>query len=288
MTYLASATPPFFLQVGYKAPHPESTGWPDITPDPRYAGVTPISRTAPRNPNFNVTMGTPPAYMVHAAMASGDISNVDAFWRGQIETLYSVDRSIQSIVAAAPANTVFIATSDHGFMHGEGMDPASKMVPYLPAIRVPMIVSGPSGIVAQGKVCSQMVSHIDITAAIYALTGATSTRTLDGVSLAPLLLNPNGAALRTALLLEFLGTTGFPTANGGTGWGVKIPTWQAVLTLQDLYTLYSTGEKELFDLVSDPFQLTNQIGVAAYASVQAALASKLSAMQSCSGTACVI
>lgn len=287
LSFIAGATQPFFLQVAYKAPHPENTGFPNITPDPRYAGVTPGSVTAPRNPNFNVTMGTPPAYMSHAAMDGPTVSSVDAFWRGQTEALYSVDRSIQSIVAAVPANTVIIAVADHGFMHGEGRDPSSKMVPYLPAIHIPMIVSGPVNLVAQNKVCSQMVSQVDVTATIYELSGATSVRTLDGISLVPLLTNPNGAALRTYMLLEFLGTTGFPTANGGTGWGVKVPTWSSVLTKSALYTSYATGEEELYDLVADPFQLTNQAAAAPYAAIKAIMVSQLNALQSCSGAACV-
>lgn len=290
LAFIAGAVSPFFLQVSYKAPHPESTAYPNITPDPRYLGVTPGSKTAPRNPNFNVPMGTPPAYMAHGAMAAGDITNLDAFYRGQTEAIYSVDRSIQAIVAAAPANTVFIVTSDHGWMRGEGMDPQSKMVPYLQDMHVPLIVAGPVGLVAaQGAVCPQMVSHVDLTATIYALSGATSTRALDGVSLVPLLANPNGAAaLRNSMLLEFLGTTGFPTANGGTGWGVKVTTWQSLLTPSAIYTSYSNSEKELFDLVKDPYQLTNQIGVPAYAGIQASLASALSAAQSCSGSSCIL
>lgn len=290
LTFMAGATQPFFLQVAYKAPHPEQSlgGWPAIVPDPRYSGVTPGSRTAPRNPNFNVAMGTPPAYMAHAAMSGGDITNVDAFYRGQTEAMYSADRSIQAIVAAAPANTVFIVTSDHGFMRGEGIDPQSKMVPYLQDLHIPFIVSGPSSLVAQGKVCSRLVSHVDITATIYALSGATSARVADGISMAPLLANPSGAALRNSLLLEFLGTSGYPTANSGSGWLVKVPAWSSILTASFLYTRYATAEEELYDLVADPYQLANLAGVAAYAGKRANMAAQLTAMQACAGAACVV
>lgn len=286
--FMGSAAQPFFLQVAYKAPHPEITGYPNITPDPRYSGVTPGARAAPRNANFNVPMGTPPGYMNHAAMAGADITDIDAFWRGQTEALYSADRSIQAIAAAAPANTVFIVTSDHGWMRGEGMDRASKMVPYLQDIHIPMIVFGPSSLVAQSKACSQMVSQVDITATIYALSGATSVRALDGISLAPLLANPNGAALRNSILLEFLGTTGFPASNGGSGWAVKIPAWSALLTPQYWYTAYATGEEELYDRLADPFQLINLAGNVAYAGIKANLAGRLTGAKVCSGAACLM
>lgn len=289
LTFLAGATPPFFLQVAYKTPHPEG-GWPAITPDYPYKGITSLSHLAPRNPNFNVPMGSPPpAYMQHAPMGTSDIANVDAFWRGQIEALYSADQSIKAIVAAAPANTVFIVTSDHGFMHGEGMDPASKMVPYTPSLRVPMIIAGPVGIIpAQSQLCSRLVSQADLAATIYALSGASATRTLDGLSLVPFLSNPQGPALRNGMLLEFLGSTGYPTANGGTGWGVKIPTWQSIVTQSALYTEYSTGEKELFDLVNDPWQLVNQTSFQAYRAIQVSMAAQLKNIKTCVGAGCQI
>lgn len=289
LSFIASAIQPFFMQVSYKAPHPENTAYPNITPAPEYLGVTPSSKTAPRSANFNVPMGTPPAFMSHAAMTGTDINTLDGFWRGQNETLYSVNRSIQAIKAAVPANTIIIVTADHGWMHGEGRDPGGKEVPYWQDVQIPLIVSGPSTFVVQNKVCNQLVSHVDITATIYALSGATSTRVLDGVSLTPYLTNPSSqTALRNYLLLEFLGTTGFPVTNGGSGWGVKIPTWSSVITKSYWYTSYGTGEKELYDLIHDPCQLTNLIGAPAYAAVQADLISKLNSLKNCNGTSCTI
>lgn len=284
---VAGASQPFFMQVAYKAPHHDlpSSDFLNANPHPNYAGVTPGTVGAPRNPNFNVPMGTPPAYMNHAPMDSTKVAAVDAFWRGQIEMLYSVDRSVQAIVAALSGlpNTIIIATSDHGFMHGEGMDPAGKMVPYLPSMHIPLIIAGPSNLVAQGAACSQLVSQADITATIYALSGATSTRALDGVSLAPLLLNPNGPAVRSNLLIEFVGD-----GTNGTGWFVTVPVWRSILSAKYLYTAYATGELELFDIVFDPFQLANLAGVPAYAATQSSMAAKLAAVQACVGGACVI
>lgn len=284
LTYLASAVQPFFMQVSYKAPHPENTGYPGITADTPYVGVTPSSRLAPRNPNFNVPMGSPPTFMAHAAMTGTDINTMDGFWRSQTEALYSVDRSIQAIVAAAPANTIFIVTADHGYMHGEGRDPCEKTIPYLPDLRIPLIIAGPSNLVAQNKVCNQLVSQVDVTPTIYSLTGATSTRVVDGVSLLSYLTGPNSIApLHKSILIEYLSKN-----FEGTGWGVITPDWTSVMTNRYMYTLYVTGEQELFNLSVDPFQLTNLINVAAYAKIQVGLISQLNSVKNCSGSSCVI
>lgn len=283
LAYMAGAPQPFFMQVSFKAPHPENTGYPNISPDAGYSGVSPGSRLAPRNANFNVPMGSPPAFMAHAAMNGTDINTMDAFWRAQNEVLLSADRAIQAIVAAAPANTIFIVTADHGYMHGEGRDPSEKTIPYWPDLQIPLIISGPAGLVAQNKVCSELVTQVDIVATIYALVGATSVRTLDGKSLLPLLADPNSGPVRTSMLLEFL--AGDAT---GTGWGVVTPVWRSVLSPFFLYTAYATAEQELFDLVADPFQLTNLAGVAAYAGKRANMAAQIAATQACVGAACVI
>jgi arylsulfatase A-like enzyme len=203
--------------------------------------------------------------------------------------LFSADRAIADIAAAlvtaGKTNTVIIVTSDHGYFHGEGIDPAGKTAPYLPAMRIPLIVSGPSAFVSQDKVCSALVGNVDIAPTIYALSGASSTRTMDGVSLAPLLTTPTGPELRTHLMLEWQGAVG---GGGVTGWNTEITEYHSILSKQYLYTLYSDAEQELYDLTADPFQLVNQIGVTAYAAVQSDLASRLSGAVNCTGSGCVL
>lgn len=289
VAFINAATQPFFLQVGYMAPHFDSPSvdFLNATPDKSYSGVVPTSKLAPRNPNFNVQMGTPPAYMAHAAMDSAKILEVDAFWRGSTEVLFSADQAIKAIMAALASkpNTVVIVTSDNGYFRGEGRDPAQKVAPYLNDVRIPLIIAGPSNLVAQGKVSTQITCHVDIAPTIFALSGATPGRPVDGVSLTPLLSNPNAAALRNYLLLEWRGSV----PGAGTGWGLDVPHCRTLLSPSFSYTSYdATGEEELYDLVADPFQLTNLAGVAAYAGKRANMAAQLAALQACAGAACVV
>lgn len=289
LSFINSTTEPFFLQIGYKVPHFDqpSVDFLNATPEAKYAGVVPTSRLSPRNPNFNVVMGTPPAYLNHAAMDTAKIAEIDAFWRGSTEALFTGDQSIAAVMAALASkpNTVVIATSDNGYFRGEGRDPAQKVVPYLPALQIPLIISGPSNLVAHGSVCPQLVCHIDIAATIYALTGVASTRTLDGISLAPFLLNPLAPAQRNYLMLEWRGTV----AGGGTGWGDDVPHCRTLISKTYSYTFYdATGEKELYSLVRDPYQITNLVNIPAYAGVVSEFDNRLASLQSCTGSSCTV
>lgn len=290
VSYINTATQPFFMQVAYMAPHFDtpSVDFLNATPDAAYSGVVPTARLSPRNTNFNVQMGTPPAYMAHAIMDSAKINEIDAFWRGSTEVLFSADQGIAAIqaalIAAGKTNTVVMVTSDNGYMRGEGRDPAEKLVPYMPDVRIPFIVSGPSNLVAQNKVCSQLVSHVDISATIMALGGATATRVQDGVSLTPLLTTPSGPAIRNYLMLEWRGLA----VGVGTGWALDVPDNRTIVTNGYFYTFYdATGETELYDLRVDPYQLVNVAGLPAYADIQANLASRLNTLKTCAGSNCI-
>ena len=47
-----------------------------------------------------------------------------------------------------------------------------------------------------------------------------------------------------------------------------------------------TGEEELYDRQTDPYQLTNVAGDPAFASVQADMAAKLAQLRDCKGKSC--
>jgi N-acetylglucosamine-6-sulfatase len=53
------------------------------------------------------------------------------------------------------------------------------------------------------------------------------------------------------------------------------------LTRQD-----STGEKELYDLLKDPFELQSRQNAPAYASVKSLLAARLDQLRDCAGSDC--
>jgi hypothetical protein len=62
--------------------------------------------------------------------------------------------------------------------------------------------------------------------------------------------------------------------------------YQGVRTDRYLYDNYGTGEQELYDLRTDPFELQNESGNPVYAPVQSALQRLLSAEAKCAGKTC--
>lgn len=171
----------------------------------------------------------------------------------QLRTLMAVDdlvgrlmRELQRLGEAR--RTLVIFTSDNGYFWGEhGL--GEKRLPYLQALRVPLIVRWP-GRVTRGAVDDRFVANVDLAATIMdaARIAPRPRFPLDGRSL----LGPN---VRDRVLSEYWVDPGAP----GT------PTWAALTTADLQYTEYygENGEvifREYYDVASDPWQLENLLG----------------------------
>ena len=190
-------------------------------------------------------------------------------WRRGTESLLAVDDLMTGLRSALVrrhelSDTVLAFTSDNGIMYGEhGL--RKKNVPYEPAISLPLLVRGPG--FPRGAVDRRLTANVDLAPTITELTGADSPIAMDGRSLL-------GAGSRQRLLIE-----------GGTG-GASLPSWTGLRTPGASYVEYAGGDEELYDLAADPEQLINLAGDAAYAALQAGLASELAAARDCAGAAC--
>jgi hypothetical protein len=170
----------------------------------------------------------------------------DEFHRDQLRSLQAVDRMMGALLDAIEArgrldSTVFIFTSDNGLLWGEhGL--TGKAKPYEEALRVPLVVLFPS---AEAREVENLVAaNLDVPATILDLAGA-SPKT-DGLSLRPLLLG-QVIPWREELLIE----------NAALERNEPL-LWAGLLVERGLerwkYVEYGTGEKELYDLVGDPFE----------------------------------
>ena len=163
----------------------------------------------------------------------------------QLRTLLSVDDLVQRVFVALRDtahlnNTLALFISDNGRLWGEHMR-CCKSVPYLQSIQVPMFARWP-GHFPTGNLDGRIVANIDIVPTVLEAAGVNAANApLDGRSL---LL----AGSRTRLLTEFFKSKG------------DAPPWASTLTPSYQYTEYATGEREYYDLVDDPWQLTNLLG----------------------------
>ena len=59
--------------------------------------------------------------------------------------------------------------------------------------------------------------------------------------------------------------------------------YDAIRTPRFAYSELATGERELYDLHTDPYELHNRVGDPSYAGIQSRLAARLTLLRHCSG-----
>ncbi len=274
---------PFFLSVAFLAPHagaprepddPRGIGTPAVAPRhrDRFAG-TPL----PSSPAYNeADVSDKPAYIrALPRIGPGRAAQIQENYEQRLESLLAVDEGIARILGALRTageldDTLVIFTSDNGFFHGEHRVQNGKVLLYEPSIRLPLILRGPG--VPEDAHRGQLVTNADLAPTILDATGAQPGRTEDGRSLFELLRDP-GREWGRDLLIE---------GGGAPGKGE----FDALRTYRYLYAEYSNGDRELYDLDRDPYELQSRHADRAYASVRKKLARRLASLKNCAGSSC--
>ncbi len=266
---------PFFVYLAPYTPHEPAT------PAPRHQNEFP-GLTAPRPPSFNeAEVSDKPAWLrSFSLLTPRQIQNTDELYRQRAQSLLAIDEMIANIVqtlqsANALANTYIIFTSDNGLHMGEHRLAQRKQTPYEEAIHVPMLVRGPG--VPAGQTLEHLAMNIDFAPTFAELAGAAAPSFVDGRSLVPLLKNnpPSPASWRQAALIE----------HKEDSTSIRIPDYQGLRKPDLLYVEYATGEREYYNLLTDPYQLQNQYQ-SANPALMAQLASELAKLRNCAGANC--
>ena len=201
----------------------------------------------------------------------------------KLDMTLSLDGLIQAVFDALAANgqldnTYIFFASDNGLLfglHGIG----GKSAPYEEAIRVPMVVRGPG--IPAGVRRSELVMNIDLAPTILQLAGATLAASIDGESLVELMTGAlSSQEWRDAVQVELL------TTIASSNQSVVIPPYSGIRTPWHCYIEYSpTNEKELYDLVRDPYQL-DSLHLSDPSNLLPLLTGPLTTFKTCSGTSC--
>ena len=271
----SSANPePFFVMVGATVPHspPEvATRYQD-----RFA-TTPM----PTPPNYNeADVSDKPAWVRQYPLrnqASFDIFQQE--YRNRLRSMLSVEDLLSQTITTLQdtdelKNTYIFFTSDNGFHMGHHRFWKDKKTPYEEDIGVPLMVRGPG--VPAGAVRDQLVINNDLAPTIADLAGASTPAFVDGRSFAPLLSTSAPSSWREAFLEE-----GYIPPEDG----FPVPPHKSVHTQQFMFTEYDTAERELYDLVLDPYQLQSKPR-AGNVQLYSALETRLYNLRDCSGAAC--
>ncbi len=275
----APKSQPFFLWLTYTAPH--ETG-PDPNPNPPSdcsGAAKPAPRDAhafdseplPRPPNFNEAdvSDKPAAMRSHPVMNATQIANTQRRYRCALESLPSVDEGVQKVVNALSANgelnnTLVVFTSDNGYFNGQHRLFLIKRHIYEESIRVPLQMRGPG--IPQGVNVGALSINADLAPTIVDVANAHPGLVMDGRSLIPVAQNPSIEQGRELLIEE--------------------PTFEAIRTQRYMYAEHDSGEKELYDLQKDPFELQSRQNTPIYDTVQAQLADDLHQLRDCAGASC--
>ena len=256
---------PFFMYLAPNAPHA-----PAYVAE-RHEGMF-SDRPLPRPPSFNEEDVTDkPGVVRRPELGHNEVEELGQLYRKRLAAMQSVDDMIEILVRALQDtgqldSTYIMFTSDNGFLLGEHRL-TKKSVPYEESIRVPFVVRGPD-------VPTQKVDHLlinnDFAPTVAELAGVAPPNFVDGKSFAPLLheKKPSVEEWRTGFLVEHV-----------------TPTYQALRTNDYAYVEWSGGERELYDLEDDPYQLRSRYEQADPA-LATALSAQLEALRGCAGEQC--
>jgi arylsulfatase A-like enzyme len=308
---------PFFLYVAPYVPHQPAT------PAPRYATAFAGVR-APRPPSYDQPdVSAEPAYVRDRPLLAPAVQRFDdRLHRRRLQSMLGVEDLLRGVVAALRRtrqldNTYVVFTSDNGFHLGEHRLPFGKQTPYDTDIHVPLIVRGPG--VPAGTTVTGMAREIDLAPTFAAWGHASAPAFVDGTSLASLLGQGKPAASlpRDALVEHYANgdassraarkgqavdepdddtdppVTGTPAVGPAKALkrlrrgavAVAIPPYSALRTDRYLYAEYATRERQLFDLVKDPYEVHN-LAATAPASLLDRLSTRLAQLAHCSGASC--
>jgi N-acetylglucosamine-6-sulfatase len=276
---------PFFLWVATAAPHERANAMgvplPPI-PAPRDEGRFRDTRL-PNSPALNeANVSDKPSFVQEPPLSRGQLRFLTFLKRSRLQSLAAVDRLVARLVSALEArgeldNTVFIFTSDNGFLLGQHRL-AGKDLAYEQSIGVPLVIRGPG--FPAGEVSHDVVANTDLAPTIAQLAKARPSVRMDGISL----FDQRALRRRPGVLLELLSSTGgqFPP--------IPLPgllqRFRGVRTQRYAYWRYASGDQELYDLRKDPDEVANMAAAKRYAHVADRLSAITRALARCAGASC--
>ena len=244
---------PFCLSISFKAPHRP------VEPDPKFAHIY-AGKTFTKPANYGRAFG---AHRPEQSKQGrqyvrfkewGYDKNYDQVMAKYYQQIYAIDVALGMIREELEKqdlaqNTVIIYTSDNGFLcgaHGYG----SKVLPFEDSARVPLMIYDPRSKTAGKKLrSSALTGNIDFAPTILELAGLPIPENVDGVSLLPLLQDPQKNLREQMAFINVYGPS--PTLC------------LTALTKTHKYTYWWYEDEkmkpaeELYDLINDPLEKTN-------------------------------
>jgi len=243
---------PFCLSVSFKAPHKP------VTPDPEYDDVYKgMDFTEPCNYGVEAAEHLP-----QQAKSDRQFKRLGKRWKPEVydvalgkyyQQIYGIDVAVGMIMdeierLGIEENTIVIFTTDNGYFcgsHGFG----GKVMPYEEGARSPLIIVDPSSKSAGKQLRSDaLTGNIDMAPTILEMAGLDVPDEMDGVSLIPLLKDPEASVKDHQLFIQ--------------AWGEDAAQSMSVVKDNYKYIYWYYGEgmdpaEELYDLDDECLEMKN-------------------------------
>src|ERR687890_348543 len=273
---------PFFVYLSVHAPHAPAK------PARRHEGLYEGLR-APRTPSFDeADVSDKPGWVRKLSLDSAEQKRIDELYGKRLKTMAAVGETIGGLLRTLEQTgkldtTYLVLTSDNGYHMGQHRLGLGKQTAYEEDIRVPLMIRGPG--VPAGISRDEMVLNNDFAPTFADLAGLPPPASVDGRSFASLLDKRQGndpASWRTAFEIRHWDNKKDEASYRAV---TPVPPYRAVRTKRYLYVEYEAGERELYDLGKDPYELHNLYD-SADPDLIAQLDSRLDALRDCAGEGC--
>jgi arylsulfatase A-like enzyme len=194
------------------------------------------------------------------------------YLKDYLRTIASVDDNVGRLLdyldeSGLARNTIVVYTSDQGFYLGEHGWFDKRWI-YEESLRTPLVVRWPDHVPA-GTATNALAANIDLAPTFLAAAGAEVPPTMQGVNLAPV-LRGESARPRESFYYHYYEADG-PHA---------VPVHYGVITERHKLIRYPDLDAwELFDLATDPQELTNRYDDPDFAAVREELAAELARLR---------
>lgn len=204
-----------------------------------------------------------------------------ALWKAQrylqdyLATVASVDESVGKILDylktnGLEENTIIIYTTDQGFYLGE-KGWFDKRFMYEESLAMPMVIKYP-GVIKPGTEITALTQNLDFAPTFLDFAQAEIPLDMQGKSLRPLLTKKsNGDNFRDAIYYHYYDFPAFHMVKKM--YGVRTKRYKLIHVYDDV------DQWELYDLKSDPKELTNLINDDSYDDIERVLRLKLGELQ---------
>lgn len=256
---------PWFMMVNFPGPH---NPW-DVTQEMKQRW---------KNVNFPLPIGY-----------DGNVSEMNEVRQNYAAMLENIDMNIGLIIEKLKEedlleNTLIVYCSDHGEMLGD-KNRFFKSVPYQGSVHIPLVISGPG--IAKGETTDALVQLNDLAATFIEFSGLSMMKGTDSISLLPLtkgdtkehrthqvcglynsmkskgypeyseLLQHCKTKSDSEYIEEFNREFGLQSTENSAKKQDYYKDWKCVITKKHKLIVYSDETCELYDLISDPWEMKN-------------------------------